>query len=147
MSAVPFIACDIGGVVREMTTGDAMPGAADALARLQAGGVRLIFLSKAKPAGRPAIAAWVASQPALAGIPLEFCEEYGDKAGMAARHGVTAMIDDKTQVLAGMPPSVARVWFCAEDKKIAGTRKHQPALFATLSVCRSWVDVCALFAV
>ena len=82
---------------------------------------------------------WLAEE-GLSDIPIEFCATYPEKILIAERLGLDAMIDDKVTVLIKhFPPSKYKlVWFCNEKKNIDGLQKHDPALFASLMLIRSW---------
>lgn len=139
MSSQITVACDIGGVVRDLATGEAVAGALDGLAEL-ASSHRLIFISKCGPGFKELILSWLAARD-FSAIPIFFCEEDEQKVNIARDQGVAVMVDDRIQVLRTFPESVTKVWLCSDEKKIAGTIKHQRELFETFQHARTWPDV------
>lgn len=133
------VACDIGGVVRDLATGEPVLGALEGLAQL-ASGHRLIFISKCGQSYKERSLAWLAER-GLSGIPIYFCEEDEDKVKIARDQGVAVMVDDRIQVLRTFPHSVTKIWLCSDEKKIAGTIKHQRELFQSLELARTWPHV------
>ncbi len=67
--------------------------------------------------------------------------EYNDKVQIAAAANVSIMIDDKIQVLSKFNNDVVKIWFCEDLKKISGTQKYQPELFATFKLATSWNEI------
>jgi len=70
----------------------------------------------------------------LDNIPVIFCESYDDKLRIATENKVDVMIDDKIQVLHSFPPSIKKIWFCSDSKKINGTKKFQPEIYRQLVI-------------
>jgi hypothetical protein len=134
-----IIACDIGGVVRDIATGQPIEGAVEGLADLSRSH-QVMFISKCGQSFEEVTVAWLAEQ-GLSEVPLHFCRSNDDKVAIAKQHGVAVMIDDRIQVLRTFPDSVTKIWLCMEEKKIAGTKQHQPDIFATLQLARSWHQV------
>jgi hypothetical protein len=133
------VACDIGGVVRDLATGAAVDGALEGLAQL-ASSHRLVFISKCGPGYKELILSWLAARD-LSVIPIFFCEEDEQKVNIAREQGVAVMVDDRIQVLRTFPQSVTKIWLCSDEKKIAGTIKHQRELFDTFQHARTWPEV------
>jgi hypothetical protein len=134
-----IIACDIGGVVTNMATDEPVDGAIAGLAQLSTLH-DVIFISKCGDSFKAKSTAWLAAHE-LGSVPTYYCEEHGDKAAIAAHHAVNVMIDDRIKVLRTFPDEVVKIWFCDEPKKVAGTRKHQPEIFATLRLATTWSQV------
>jgi len=133
------VACDIGGVVRDLATGEPVAGALEGLAQL-ASSYRLIFISKCGQSYKDRSLAWLAER-GLSSIPIYFCEEDEDKVKIARDQGVAVMVDDRIQVLRTFPESMTKIWLCSDEKKIAGTIKHQRELFQTFDLARTWPEV------
>jgi len=133
------IGCDIGGVVRDLATGEPVAGALDGLAQLRSVH-HVCFISKCGQNFKELSLSWLADR-GLAGVPIHFCEADEGKAAIAQEQGIDIMIDDRIQVLRCYPDSITKIWLCNEDKKIAGTRKHQPELFQALQLARTWQDI------
>lgn len=75
------------------------------------------------------------------GLPRKGCRTFPSSSAqlITERLGLDAMIDDKVTVLKHFPSSkYTLVWFCNEKKNIDGLQKHDPALFASLILIRSW---------
>jgi ribonucleotide monophosphatase NagD (HAD superfamily) len=133
------IGCDIGGVIKNLTNDDPLPGALDALKTLTGSGHEIIFISKCGPSFEPVTLAWLQTH-GLADIPVFFCDSYIGKVEIASKQKIAVMIDDKTQVLK-LFPDTRKIWLCSEEQKITGTRKFHPELFSELELCRTWEDV------
>jgi hypothetical protein len=126
------------GVLRNQATGLAIDGSLDALQRIIDAGHTVHLISKCGPSFMGATLVWLSGQ-GLSHIPVEFCETYPEKVQIAERLGLDAMIDDKVTVLKHFPSSRYRLfWFCNEKKNIDGLQKHDPTLFASLVLIRSW---------
>ena len=134
-----IVACDIGGVVRNIATGDPVVGALEGLAELSTS-CSVIFISKCGQSFQQTSAIWLAEN-GLGSTPTHFYEKNEDKIKIAKDLGVNVMIDDRIQVLRTFPEAITKIWYCEEEKKIAGTRKHQPELFESLQLARTWEEV------
>ena len=111
---------DIGGVLRNQSTGLAINGGKDAAQRILDAGISVHCISKCGPSFMDVTRVWLGEQ-GLSDIPIEFCATYPEKVQIAERLGLDAMIDDKVAVLKHFPPSKYRLfWFCNEKKKIDG---------------------------
>jgi hypothetical protein len=129
---------DVGGVVKNQVTGLPIDGAIETLLRLIAEGHKVIFISKCRENFMKTTIEWLEMYD-LSHIPIYFCETYPEKLLLAQQHGVQVMIDDKVTVLRHFSPEVFKlVWFCSEEKNIAGLRKHDPTMFHSFQLIRSW---------
>ncbi len=129
---------DIGGVLRNQSTGLAIDGGKAAVQRIIDAGHSVHFISKCGPSFMDITRVWLGEQ-GFSDIPIEFCATYPEKVQIAERLGLDAMIDDKVTVLKHFPPSkYILIWFCNEKKNIDGLQKHNPALFSSLVLIRSW---------
>ena len=133
------IGCDIGGVVKCLYNDEALPGALEGLERLLKTGHKAVFISKCGQAYIQPTKDWL-NKNRLDHIPIFFCESYEGKLEIAHRQKISVMIDDKIQVLK-LFTNIRRIWVCAEDQKISGTKKHHPELFTCLELCRDWSEI------
>ena len=140
MSISILIGCDIGGVVRDMITGDPVDNSIESIKQIIHRGYRIMFISKCKSGYQERVTEWLKRWD-LDELPREFCQEYAQKFEIARRHTINIMIDDKIQVLSLLPDHIVKIWFCSEEQKISGTRKYQPELFEKFKVARNWNDV------
>lgn len=143
------VGCDIGGVLRDLTTEQPMPVALESVAALRslpATVLRIVLISKCNANWAAKSNEWMASHPELSGLPVCYCLSYEDKLAIALSHHCTAMIDDKIAVLQSFPEHITKIWFVPpnEEQKLKGTAKHQPEILKTLQVARSWEDVVAI---
>lgn len=133
------IACDIGGVLRNLSTGLPIADAIDTILELNETN-KVILISKCGPCFIAKITAWL-EEYGLSSLPIFYCENYEDKVRIAAEQGVQVIIDDKIQVLRHFPGTVLKIWFCEEEQKIQGTMKHQPEFVASLKLARFWIEI------
>ena len=143
MSAHPIIviACDIGGVIRNMVDDKPIENAVESVIKLaENSSNRLIIISRCKDSYKQRSKMWLEKHN-LSHIPTYYCLEYGEKIKIANDNNVNIMIDDRMQILSTFPSSIIKIWFCSDTKKIEGARKFQPDYFNSVRIARSWVDV------
>ena len=142
-----IIACDIGGVIKDQVSGHPIPGAIDGLKSLIALGHQVVLISKCKANFMSISDAWIEQHLKAANIDVNvyYCTDYAQKAEIASKHGVGAIIDDKMQVLQAFPSSTKKLWFCSKKENIDGAKKHQPEFFSSVDVVKSWSEVVAYF--
>jgi hypothetical protein len=138
-----IIACDIGGVIKDQVTGEPIDGAIDSIRKLQSSH-EVIFISKCKANLMTATDEWL-HKHGLSDIKVYYCTEYPQKAIIASKHGVDAIIDDKMQVLQVFPSSIKKIWFCSKKENIDGAMKHQPDFIRAVTVTRNWGEVLQTF--
>ena len=133
------IGCDIGGVIKEMTSDDPIKGAIEAINQLLKKGHSVVLISKCNETYRTQINTWLV-QNGLDHIEVKYCKEYNEKINIAQKLGIDVMIDDKIQVLQSFMPShyITKIWFCDDVKKIKGTQKYQPELLKTIRLAKNW---------
>jgi uncharacterized HAD superfamily protein len=134
-----IIACDIGGVVKNLTTDDAIDDAIVSVLKLAEKNT-IIFISKCKKLYEEKTKLWLIANK-LDHFKIYFCEDYEGKIKIAEKEKVEIMIDDKIQVLVTFPKSILKIWFCNDQQKINGTIKYQPDFFASVSIAKNWCDV------
>ncbi|CAF1434945.1 unnamed protein product [Adineta ricciae] len=143
MSAHPItvIACDIGGVIRNVQNDEPIENAVESVIKLAQNPLnRVIFISKCKDNYKQSSNMFL-ERHNLSHIPTYYCLEYGDKINIADNNHVNIMIDDRMQILSTFPSSIVKIWFCSDIKKIEGARKFQPDFFDSVRIARSWTDV------
>jgi hypothetical protein len=143
MSAHPItvIACDIGGVIRIVLNDEPIENAVESVIKLAENpSDRVIFISRCKDRYKQRSNMFLEKHN-LSHIPTYYCLEYGDKIKIANDNHVNIMIDDRMQILSTFPPSIIKIWFCSDTKKIEGARKFQPDFFHSVRIAQSWTDV------
>jgi len=96
------------------------------------------FISKCGPLYAAKTVEWLASHD-LSGFETA---EYAGKAAIARKHAIALMIDDKITVLKHFPQNeFIKVWFCTEQKNIAGARKHDPEFVCSVQLVQSWCEI------
>lgn len=135
-----IIGCDIGGVVRDLQSGDVMEDAKESINEIIKIGHSIYFISKCKDAMEINIREWLKKEK-LDNIPIFFCKEYGEKVTIGKQLKINMMIDDKTQVLSLFGNHIKKIWFCTEYQKISGVKKHQPDIFNSVKLVNSWNDI------
>ncbi|CAF4027135.1 unnamed protein product [Adineta steineri] len=146
MSAQPItvIACDIGGVIKDHRTDEPVENAIESIIQLsQDPSNRLIFISKCKDNFKNKSNEWLKKHN-LSHIDTYYCIEYGEKVQIAHDHHVNIMIDDRMNVLSTFPPSIIKIWFCSDMKKIEGAKKFQPDFVDSVRLARNWHEVIEL---
>lgn len=137
-----IIGCDIGGVVKNQSNDLPIFNAIESLKKLEEN-YKIIFISKCKDSYRLKTQEWLKKYQ-LDKFDTFYCLDCKDKIGIAIEQNVTIMIDDKIQVLSHFNRNdvdILKIWLCDEEKKIAGTRKFQPELFASLRLATNWNEV------
>lgn len=134
-----IIGCDIGGVVKQMTTDEPVDASIDTIRRLEENGHQVIFISKCGVNYRKTICDWLEKH----GLKnkIYFCDEYSEKCAICVKLKVDYMIDDKLQVFREIPNSINKVWFCDDYKKISGAKKYQPDEVSTVTICSGWDEI------
>lgn len=132
------IGCDIGGVIKQLTSDDEIPNAIKSINEL-AKSHEVIFISKCGDSFKKRTEDWLESKKLH--MKIIFCKDYDDKVKIATLLGITVMIDDKLQVLRTFPDNITKIWLCDDQKRIAGTRKHQPELLETIKLANTWDDI------
>jgi uncharacterized HAD superfamily protein len=134
-----LIACDIGGVVRDLSTGNLINDAVTSITKIMEKH-RLIFISKCGQKYRHEITGWLIEH-GLHHIPIFFCDDCKDKVEIALGNKVDIMIDDKLKVLNEFSKKVKLLWFCNDNKKISGAKKYQPNIFEKVILMESWENI------
>ena len=136
-----IIGCDIGGVVKNQMTEMPIDNAVDSVKELnESSNFKVIFISKCKDSYRIKSTEWLKLH-GLDHIQPFYCLENKDKIGIARRENVRIMIDDKMQVLSMFDAETLKIWLCDDQKKIEGTKKFQPDLFASVRHAFKWSEV------
>jgi hypothetical protein len=132
------IGCDIGGVVKNQMTELPIDYAITSLKELSENeDYKIIFISKCKDSYKIKSEEWLKSN-GLENIQAFYCLENKEKIQIARRENVRIMIDDKIQVLSTFDDYTLKIWLCDDHKKIEGTKKFQPDLFAKLRLALNW---------
>ena len=140
------IACDIGGVIRDQVTDAPIEDAVQALIRLSKDETNtVILISKCKEHYKQKSKLWL-EEHNLSHLRALYCLEYGEKVKIAHDNQVNMMIDDRMQVLSTFPPSIIKIWFCSDPKKIQGARKFQPDFVNAVRIARDWTEVLQVIA-
>ncbi len=134
------IGCDIGGVIRDLITEEAITEGIETLKKLQASNFRVVFISKCKEAYKARSQEWLSRQD-LRQFSVFYCRDYEGKNEITLSENVAIMIDDKMQVLSRLDAGIFKIWLCDDDKKIEGAKKFQPDFFAGAHLARNWVQV------
>jgi hypothetical protein len=134
-----IIACDIGGVMRNMINDEPIDGSIEGI-KLLSLEHKVIFISKCKDSYKQKMNDWLKKYE-LSHIPIYFCESYGEKNKIALDNGVEIMIDDRISVLQSMSKTIKKIWFCDDKQKINGTKKFNPELFKELILVRRWEEL------
>jgi uncharacterized HAD superfamily protein len=135
------IGCDIGGVVKNLTSDEPIWDAIETLTRLKEEGHEIVFISKCGASYATHTVEWLALH-GLSSFEIVFCDGYAGKVELARTYNIKMMIDDKMTVLKHFPPdSFQRVWFCTEQKNIAGAKKHDPDFFQSVHLVQSWSEI------
>lgn len=134
-----IIACDIGGVIKNLINDEPID---DAIAGIKQLSLKhtIIFISKCKDNYAIKTTEWLKKHQ-LDSFSIYYCEEYKDKIIIANKYKVEVMIDDKLQVLSTFPNHIKCLWFCSDIKKIQGTKKHQPHLLQFIQIVHTWDDI------
>jgi uncharacterized HAD superfamily protein len=135
------IACDIGGVVKNLINDEPIEGAVESIKLLEEKH-KIIFISKCKESYKDKILKWL-KEHNLDNITIYFCEDYKDKIQIAENNKINVMIDDKMQVLCTFPKSIKKIWF-SDDKKIEGAKKYQPYFYNSVQIAKKWTDIIKL---
>ena len=134
------IGCDIGGVVKNQMTELPIDYAIDSLKELSKNeNYKVIFISKCKESYQLKSKGWLKSD-GLDHIQAFYCLENNDKIHIARRENVRIMIDDKMQVLNTFDDYTLKIWLCDDHKKIEGSKKFQPDLFAKVRLAIIWPE-------
>ena len=133
------IGCDIGGVVKELTSQNQIPNALNSLNKLLESN-EIIFISKCRDNYMQLTKQWLEIN-SLDKIPIYFCDTYSGKIEIARREKISVMIDDKLQVLSTFPESIIKIWLCDDQKKITGAKKYQQDLLKSVKLVNCWDDI------
>lgn len=134
-----IIGCDIGGVVKEMTSDQPIENALETMKELELNGHRIIFISKCKENFRKVITEWLQKNNLT--NQIYFCNEYSEKCKLCIDTKTNYMIDDKLQVFRDIPDSIVKIWLCSDEKKISGAYKYQPEEVKRVTICNSWLQI------
>lgn len=134
-----IIGCDIGGVVKEMTSDKSIDNAIESIHYLEKLGFEIIFISKCKKSFSEILSEWLMANKLL--NKVYFCEEYSEKCGLCKKLNVNYMIDDKLQVFREIPDNIKKIWFCDDIKKINGALKFQNDEASKVHICKDWNDI------
>ena len=135
-----IIGCDIGGVVRDMVSGEPVLNSVETLDRLTEEGYQIIFISKCKESFQELLTEWLKKHK-LDCYKVFFVLDAGDKEKIMREQKIDIMIDDKITVLNNCPEGVHKIWFCSEKKKIDGTIKYNPECLVGVSIVKSWMEI------
>ncbi len=134
-----IIGCDIGGVVKEMTSDSPIINSIETIKKLEDQGHQIIFISKCKDNFRIVLSQWLKSNNL--NNQVFFCNEYSEKCAICIRLKVGYMIDDKLQVFKEIPESIKKIWLTTDEKKISGAYKFQPDEVSKVSICGDWDEI------
>ncbi len=134
-----IIGCDIGGVVKEMTSDNPIINSIETIKKLEDQGHQIIFISKCKDNFRIVLSQWLKSNNL--NNQVFFCNEYSEKCAICIRLKVGYMIDDKLQVFKEIPESIKKIWLISDEKKISGAYKFQPNEVSKVSICGDWDEI------
>ncbi len=134
-----IIGCDIGGVVKDMLSNEAIIDSIKSIKEFETFGHEVIFISKCKDGFRQIIKKWLKDNDLNNSI--YFCNEYSEKKDLCIKYKVNVMIDDKLQVFKEIPDSIKKFWFCNDYKKINSALKFQTDEFYKVVICKNWLDV------
>lgn len=137
-----IIGCDIGGVVKELTTDNPINGAIDAIKNLEQNGHTIIFISKCKKNFQQILSEWLQNNGLI--NKVYFCEEYKEKCAICVKQNVNYMIDDKLQVFRDIPNTINKIWLCDNINKINGAYKYQPEEVKKVNICSDWNNILCL---
>lgn len=137
-----IIGCDIGGVVKEMTSDDPIINSIESIRQLEEQGHQVIFISKCKENFQKTILDWL-HQYQLKN-KIYFCNEYAEKCIICIGLKVNYMIDDKLQVFREIPNNIKKIWLCDDKKKILGAKKFQPDELSRVNICSDWNEIIKL---
>lgn len=135
-----LVACDIGGVVKQMTTENSIDNAIESIKFIEKNGHKVVFVSKCKKQYQILLKQWLIDND-LGTNEVFFCEEYSEKNAICKKLKVEIMIDDKLQVFRDMPDSILKIWFCSDSKKINGAKLYQSDEYVKVSTCPSWEEI------
>ena len=138
-----IIGCDIGGVVKEMTSDNPIPNSIDTIKKLETLGNQVIFISKCKDNFRIVLTQWLKTNNL--NNQVFFCNEYSEKCAICLRLKVNYMIDDKLQVFKEIPDTIKKIWLTSDEKKISGAYKFQPDEVSKVIICSDWENIFLLF--
>lgn len=133
------IGCDIGGVVKEMTSDLPIQFSLENIKKLEELGHQIFFISKCKEQFQKTILNWL-KQNKLEN-KIYFCREYSEKCSMCVKLKVNVMIDDKLQVFRDMPNDILKIWLCDDFKKISGAQQFQPDEVSNVTICKNWKEI------
>lgn len=134
-----LIACDIGGVVKEMTTENPVFDSIESIKKLEENGHKIIFVSKCKDNFRELLKNWLMINKL--NNDVYFCNEYSEKNAICIKNKVDYMIDDKLQVFKEMPDKIKKLWLCSDQKKISGAKKYQFDEVSKVTICSNWQEI------
>ncbi len=135
-----IIGCDIGGVVKEMTSDSPIENSIQTIKELESKGHKVIFISKCKDNFKQIINQWMKDN-SLDKNQIYFCNEYSEKCAICIKLNVNHMIDDKLQVFKDIPDYINKIWLTSDDKKISGAYKFQPDEVSKVKICRDWNEI------
>ena len=133
------IGCDIGGVIRNSIESNPINHAIESILELSKT-YEIIFISKCKDDKQLNCRNWM-KENGLGEFKIIFCYEYSDKARLAVENNISIFIDDKIQVLSKFNNDILKIWLCSDEKKINGTKFHQPDLYNTLKLATNWSEL------
>jgi len=134
-----LIACDIGGVVKEMINENVIPNSIETIKKLEKLGHIVIFVSKCKQNFRDILKVWLVNNDLQNDV--YFCNEYCEKNNICINQKVDYMIDDKLQVFRDMPDVIKKIWLCSDYKKISGANKYQIDEVSKVITCNNWEEI------
>jgi len=135
-----IIGCDIGGVVKEMTSEQPILNSLETIDELEKLGHEIIFISKCKENFQKNILDWLKLNN-LNKNKIYFCNEYSEKCALCKKLNCDYMIDDKLQVFREMPNNINKIWLCDDLKKINGAKKFQSDEVKLVTICSNWIEI------
>lgn len=134
-----IIGCDIGGVVKEMTSELPILNSIESIKKLEEKGHQLIFISKCKENYQKNILVWLNTHKLY--NKIYFCNEYSEKRALCIKFKVQFMIDDKLPVFREIPNTIKKIWFCVDNNKMIGAKKYQSNEVSNVVICSDWNEI------
>ncbi len=135
-----LIACDIGGVVKEMMSDEPIFNAIESIKQLELLGHKVIFVSKCEQKYIDMVRYWLDSND-LRNNEAYFCDDYDGKKEICDYNDVDYMIDSKLQIFKEMTDKIKKIWLCSDAKKISGAKKYQNDEVERVTICGDWASI------
>ncbi len=134
------IGCDIGGVVRDLVTEEAIRDSIETLEGLDKLNFKIIFISQCKESYKSFCQRWLAAH-GLNIYECFYCAHFSEKNEIALQNNVAVMVDDHMGVLDSLDEGIFKIWFCDDSKRIGDVKQCQPMDFASVQLARDWKQV------